>query len=179
MAAAGSRARPWELRGTVVTRAPAGLALLERDGHQRWCRVNTAVGNGVTLIGVYPTYVLVRDPAGEHKVNFGASIEQGAGRAHSPYTLAVHDLPTLMKKVQLLPFQKNGRVVGYYANQVDKGLRTRIGLRPGDVILAVDGMPLNGDLNVGRLYRTVLSRGGARVEVRRRGRTLNLEYRLH
>jgi len=169
---------PWELRGTIVTHAPAGVALVERDGHQRWCRVHTTVSPGTTLVAVYPTYVRVRNSTGEHVVNFGAPISGRPPKPHGPYRLTADDLPVMMKRVQLIPLQKNGHVVGYYANHVDKKIRARIGLRPGDVIVSVDGIHLNENVNIGHLYRTVLSKGGAQVEVRRHDRTLNLRYRI-
>jgi S1-C subfamily serine protease len=50
----------------------------------------------------------------------------------------------------------------------------RAGLKPGDIIVAVDGSPVGGAEALAQLLRTATARGSAMLAVRRAGETVHL-----
>jgi general secretion pathway protein C len=53
-----------------------------------------------------------------------------------------------------------------------------LGLRPGDVVLSVNGKPLGSVRNDARLIDEVKASGEARVEIRRNSQTFTVNYPL-
>jgi general secretion pathway protein C len=83
------------------------------------------------------------------------------------------------RRMQVLPVFDGGKLSGVrLAAGADASLVTRLGLRPTDVVTAVDGTPI-GDFASGRRSIEALQKAGrARVTVLRDGRSLDIDVTL-
>lgn len=171
----------WTLRGTLVTQAPGGYAIIEngRTHEQRWVRKDALLpGEQGRLIAVYVDHALVRDAGGERRLDFGMRLEpSNADIVSESYRISRTEIPRWIQHLDLIPHQQGGRVVGYFANRIPGELRGRIGLQPGDLLRAVNGVALSGDLDPKQLYQEV-SKPMVTVDVTRRGEPMQLVYRL-
>jgi general secretion pathway protein C len=88
------------------------------------------------------------------------------------------DAQQLAREVSLLPVLEDGRFVGVrLQGGRDSALVGRLGLEPGDVVTAVNGIELDSPARAADVARTLASARSARVTVRRNGasRTINVE----
>ena len=88
------------------------------------------------------------------------------------------DLDTLAREVRALPVLENGRVVGVRL-QVgrDSDLLDRLGVAPGDVLTAVNGVPLDGPERQADLIRSFRAGQPVRLTIRRDGATREVTLR--
>lgn len=170
----------WRLRGTIVAAAPEGYAIVEnaRTREQRWLRRGQALPAGdARIAAVYPDHALLVDDRGQRRLEFGARIARDAASDQDTYRLARDEIYQWIQEIDLVPHQREGVVVGYYANRIPERLRHRIGLQPGDVLKTVNGLALNNRTEPMRLYEQV-RKPRVVLEVQRRGEPLQLFYRL-
>ena len=74
-----------------------------------------------------------------------------------------------------VPVLRNGAIAGYMLRPGrDTAAFARLGLRPGDVLVGIDGRPVGGAAQVSARLRRILAAGGGRIEVERGGRALTL-----
>lgn len=89
------------------------------------------------------------------------------------------DLAELASQVSVMPVMENGRFAGVrLAGGRNSDLLERVGLRPTDVVTAVNGIPLDGPQRQRELIDSLRSSGSARVTVRRDGREMQLDVDL-
>lgn len=73
------------------------------------------------------------------------------------------------------PIERDGHQAGYVLSPgADGQAFARLGLRPGDVLLSIDGQPLGDAALSGQQWREALLRGNAQIVVERNGQTINL-----
>jgi len=72
----------WVLRGTIVSRVPHGIAIIEniRTGKQVLVKVDGLMADGYHLKAVYTKYALVRGVDRVYRIMFGQRIQDGAGK---------------------------------------------------------------------------------------------------
>jgi general secretion pathway protein C len=88
------------------------------------------------------------------------------------------DAQQLAREVSVLPVMEDGRFVGVrLQGGRDAALVGRLGLEPGDVVTAVNGIELDSPARAADVARTLANARSARVTVRRNGasQTLNVE----
>jgi len=171
----------WVLRGTIVLGEHWGFAIVQPPdgGPQQHRRVGEALVPGLRLLAVAPDHARVQDVHGIRRLEFGArlAVAQDSGAAERIYRVSTQRLPEILAAIDVIPHQQDGRVDGYYANAVPESLRREIGLQPGDLLRQVNGIPLDDRLDTAQLYRQI-RRGPVALQVERKGRTLELLYRL-
>lgn len=88
------------------------------------------------------------------------------------------DLDTLAREVRALPVLENGRMVGVRL-QVgrDSDLLDRLGVAPGDVLTAVNGVPLDGPERQAELIRSFRAGQPVQLTIRRDGATREVTLR--
>lgn len=181
--AASGPANEWVLRGTIVSRSPQGIAIIEhiRTGKQALVRVDEMLADGYRLTAVYNKYALVRGANRVYRLMFGQRIEDGTGKhvlsQLNTYKLKWSELQGVIKYLDVIPHQQDGKIVGYYANQIDAKLRTDIGLQRGDLVLAVNGIALDQNLDLDELYAQ-LGRSHYQIDVKRKGHRIQLVYEV-
>lgn len=180
------------LQGTYAQGNGQGYAIISPSGGKAavYTRGNTLPGN-VRLKAVYANRVLLTTTSGEESLRLIRSKSSGLSLTESTPTRNAKAKQTplsrrpksspqnpfgLNKLVRATPIRLGGRFLGY---RVDPGtnptLFTRLGLRPGDVVTSINGLPLNtpgGALAAMRGLRNpqhislVVERNGHRITLR-------------
>lgn len=89
------------------------------------------------------------------------------------------DAAELAKDVQILPVLENGRMAGVrLAAGRNSDLLSRAGLRPTDIVTAVNGIPLDGPERGAQLLGNLKNSRSAQVTVRRDGKEIQLTIGL-
>ena len=82
----------------------------------------------------------------------------------------LNDPQSVMGLVRAEPFQKDGQLVGYRIRPGnDRQLLRKFGLRSGDVVTAVNGVPLNNPIKALEVLRDLSTATQLTVDVERRG----------
>ena len=78
-----------------------------------------------------------------------------------------------------MPIERQGRLAGYVLSPgANAQAFARLGLRPGDVLVSINGQPL-GDAALSSVQlREALQQGNAQIVVERNGRTINLSPQI-
>ncbi|GMQ83299.1 MAG: hypothetical protein BMS9Abin06_0032 [Gammaproteobacteria bacterium] len=177
--AAPGLADEWVLRGTLVRSAPDGIAIVEhlQSYEQTPVRVGDLLAEDVRLDAVYTDHAQVRAGGRVYRLDFGQRVSDALALDDDRFRLKWSELPALFERLELIPHQQDGRVVGYYANRIDDKIREGIGLQPGDLLLKINGLPLNSDLDLMTLYAS-LQDTTVQVEVKRHGQRIQLAYEI-
>jgi general secretion pathway protein C len=89
------------------------------------------------------------------------------------------DPAQLAKDVQILPVIENGRMTGVRLSAGrDSDLLARAGLRPSDIVTAVNGIPLDGPQRSAELMATLKDARRVQITVRRDGQDVQLAIGL-
>lgn len=181
--AASSR---WVLTGTVVSgSAMASYAILRNpaSGEQGVYARGARLRPGMKLIRITSSYVVVESQGTRRRLWFGADLGQPRRQMRilrrSELWNALSRMAGGKAPIELLPYQRSGKVEGYYANRVRPGsIAQRMGLRAGDIITRVNGIALNGHENTDRLLGLLRTSQEITLYVRRRGSVRRLSYAL-
>lgn len=170
----GQEATGFTLHATRAGLAGEGTAIIAAaGGAQGAYAVGETVANGARLAAVATDHVELDIGGQRMRLSFpGASDATSpiliAGLADAPAdyrAVAGADSPLLINSLALQPVNRNGRPAGFEVMpQADGGLLSAAGLRPGDVLLSVNGIDAaaGGDLSA---YREQLM-SGQRVLIR-------------
>ena len=92
---------------------------------------------------------------------------------------AMTDVASLMTQVQIQPHMENGMAAGLSLSSIKpNSIFRRMGLRNGDVITGVDGSEISTVDDALRLVENLKSSSSISVQLKRRGREKNIEYRI-
>jgi general secretion pathway protein C len=81
-------------------------------------------------------------------------------------------------RAQLKPVFADGRIVGADISGADASLLARLGLKPTDVVTAINGTPLAGVTNPQQLMEQLQSSSSVQVTVQRDGKPATLTLSL-
>lgn len=92
---------------------------------------------------------------------------------------AMDNLGGLMKQARIRPHFRNGKPDGLTLSRIRRGsIFRRLGLRSGDIIQGVNGQPVRTVDDALSFYQGLKSSDQVSLEIRRRGRTRNIEYNI-
>lgn len=92
---------------------------------------------------------------------------------------AMSNLGSLMKQARIRPHFRNGKPDGLTLSRIRRGsIFRRLGLRSGDIIQGVNGRPVRTVDDALAFYNGLKSADQVALEIRRRGRTRNIEYNI-
>jgi general secretion pathway protein C len=92
---------------------------------------------------------------------------------------AILRIKDIMKDVQVGPYSENGKKSGMAVAKLDeKGILQEIGVKQGDIIKSVNGLPINNPYQVINAYRRLKDKSELRVEIIRNASPLVLNYRI-
>ncbi len=84
-----------------------------------------------------------------------------------------------LQLINAQPVMENGQLTGFRVNPgKDRALFARAGLRPGDVVTAVNGMQLSDATQMGQVFQQLKSAQKLQVTINRGGREQQLELKL-
>lgn len=122
------------------------------------------------VANVPPVPVATTAPAGPDPF---AAIRGGANGARAPYQGMTKG--SLMTDVVVNPRQTGNKIDGYVLQPSASGEAFRAaGLRPGDVLVGVNGTRISDGAGVQHFFQTVQEAGSARVDIERDGRPMSL-----
>ena len=181
------------LKGTVVpTRGePYAIVAAKKGGAEVVASVGDKLPGGAVVERIYPDRIEIRSN-GRLEV---LAVEEGKGgqaaavapaRSAAPgWTVPasyrkrwLNDLPTLGRKVRAQPVKdKNGRV-GFRITSRDRKLLETVGLKSGDVVYEVNGIPLSNPAQALKAAGELMKRKEVTVLFGRNGRVESRVYRL-
>ena len=163
-----------KLYGLLASGAVIGYA----NGGQRLVPVGREALPGLTLVRVEQNHAIFQGAGGEVRLGFDGVAAAEPGMAAPPVPAAPGGREeTLRYRLGLAPRVVGNRITGYTVrSNVEMPALARAGIRPGDVILSVNGREMNEQL-LQDLARLVASPAGARFEIERAGSRLQLSLR--
>lgn len=91
----------------------------------------------------------------------------------------VNDPQSVMSLIRAQPFRKNGKLAGYRIRPGrDRQLLEKFGLRSGDVVTAINGVPMDNPLKALELMRDLKSATSLSVDIERRGVPQSLNFSI-
>ena len=162
------------LYGVLGDGAVIGLA----DGSQRYVPLGREILPGVKLERLEVHHAVLASPGGEIRLGFdGVARGQAAApgqAAATPAGEAALRAETTRYRLGLAPRSQQGRVTGFTVRaDADLPILARAGIRPGDVIVSVNGSTLNEEQML-ELAWTIANSATTRFEVERGGRRVRL-----
>ena len=158
----------------------SGAVISSGNGGQRLVPVGREALPGLTLVRVEQTHAVLQGAAGEVRLGFDGIVQatdvSSAVTAPPPVATGAgaQREETLRYRLGLVPRIVGGRVTGYtVGSNVEMPALARAGIRSGDVIVAVNGRPLD-EAGLQTLASTIAAAGRILFEVERGGRRLPL-----
>ncbi|WP_455222908.1 type II secretion system protein GspC [Kaarinaea lacus] len=91
----------------------------------------------------------------------------------------MNDPNSVMGLVNVRPYQKDGQLVGYRIRPgKDRALLRRFGLRSGDVVTAVNGVPMNNPVKALEVLRDLSSASQLTVDIERNGSPQSFTFQI-
>ena len=157
----------------------SGAVLGFPDGAQRLVTVGRDAMPGLTLVRIEQNHAVFRSASGEVRLGFDGVAQVApsaptAGAAPVTTGEAAQREETLRYRLGLAPRMTNGRVSGYTVrSNVEMPALARAGIRPGDVIVSVNGSSFDEERlqelawNIANSSQTTfeVERGGRRVQL--------------
>jgi type II secretory pathway component PulC len=164
------------LYGLLASGAVLGYA----NGGQRLVPVGREALPGLILVRVEQNHAVFQSVGGEIRLGFDgiAQPDMSSGAASAPAPVATGAAAqreeTLRYRLGLAPRREGGRVTGYTVrSNVEMPALARAGIRPGDIIVSVDGGVFD-EQRLQELASIVAGAARTRIEVERDGRRLQL-----
>ncbi|MFZ1983690.1 MAG: type II secretion system protein GspC [Desulfatitalea sp.] len=89
------------------------------------------------------------------------------------------DMNKLMTEIAITPNMEDGQANGLSLNRISpNSIFRRMGLRNGDVLLGVNGQPIQSTEDAMRLYEGLKSSENIQLQVKRRGQERTIDYNL-
>lgn len=157
----------------------SGAVISTGNGGQRLVPVGREALPGLTLVRVEQNHAIFQSAGGEVRLGFdGIALADPSGAAAAPVPVAAGPAgqreETLRYRLGLAPRMAGGRVAGYTVRaNVEMPALARAGIRPGDVIVAVNGASFDEE-RLQELAWTIANSAEARFEVERDGRRIPL-----
>lgn len=167
---------PWRLLGTLRARDGASMAAVECSLKSVTLQVGD-VRDGVEVISIEQQTVIVRRQGRLEVVGArpgpGAALPSlPAGRTVSRQLVnqLLANPEQLYRDVRLMPAMVDGRMTGFRAHWVKDGsIIGALGLKAGDIITKVNGLPLDNLQRVISLMQVLTTTGRFEIELERNG----------
>ncbi len=175
----------------ACTNSELSLAIIaEKKGKDKTYRQGDSLPNGVLLHKIYADRVilsrngkfetlrLIREQA---NINVRSSSSlPAAGELHHSARIDQlkknyrRDPQSLWKRVRITPVMKNGQIAGYRFNYNDRRLMKDLGLRPQDVITAINGTPVTDTASLMEMMGGIGNMNTLNLTLRRNGKTKDI-----
>jgi len=169
----------------VRTGLRPGAILSGPDGVQKAVGIGETVSDGVTLASVEPDHVMLAHGRTRSRLAFPPApppssapppppppAPSAQNRAASPGADQAATYETALR-----PVTDGGSTEGYiWRPGTDGGVLSAIGLRPGDVLLRINGTPFDRDERFGELADDIAAGRPVAIEYRRNGSNYSARY---
>ena len=152
-----------------------GAIIAAADGRQRFVAIGREVAPGLRVARIEQNHVILASPGGELRLGFDgiSQAEAAAPPAASASEEALRE-ESLRYRLGLAPRQAGGRISGFIVRpNVSMPALERAGLRPGDVIVGVNGSGFDEERML-ELAWQIANSTRTEFEVERGGRRIRL-----
>jgi general secretion pathway protein C len=117
---------------------------------------------------------------GSGRARPGASGEQTSIKvSRSDVEQSMQNINTLLSQVRIRPHFKNGEADGLSISRIrPNSIFTKLGLRNGDVVQAIDETPIQSPDDVLALYEKIKSGSNISIQINRRGKQQTINYEM-
>jgi general secretion pathway protein C len=155
-----------------------GAIIATADGRQRFVAIGREVAPGLRVARIEQNHVILASPGGELRLGFdGVSRAEAAASEATPAASASEEAlrdETLRYRLGLAPRQVGGRATGFIVRpNVSMPALERAGMRPGDVIVGVNGSGFDEERML-ELAWQIANSTRTEFEVERGGRRIRL-----
>lgn len=186
----------------IISGSPSPLVMMRVGGVVRLLQVGDTLSGGVRIVSISPEQVVLSNQGRLESIAFPeseslnqASVPTAAaldasvrhvGQSSSGRDIQVqaakilHNPQSLLAFVSVSPVQHDGVVKGYMLRPVpgQESFMQALGLKPGDVLTSVDGMPVSDPATLPRIMPLLNSGRPLQVLVERGGQPLSLTINL-
>ncbi len=119
-------------------------------------------------------------PEGERpEMKLAEGSPQSITLPRSEIEAATQDINALMSQVKMRPHFKEGKPDGIGLSRVKpNSIFSKLGLRSGDVLVGIDGAPIESADDALKLYESLKSSPKVGVQIKRRGQLQNIDYNI-
>ncbi|MEL7023714.1 MAG: type II secretion system protein GspC [Pseudomonadota bacterium] len=181
---------PLELKGTLASDDPDNALAIIADGRdEKVYRVDDTVRRGVTLHGVEPTRVLLSRAGVIEALNLPVPEETASTRPvvrrptqsvnqrqrASVSQAITSNAPALQEIISPRPYYVGGQQRGFrlYPSR-DRQKFAALGLRPGDIVTEINGMPLTNAQQAAQVFSQLADAQSVTVMLERNGKPQSL-----
>jgi general secretion pathway protein C len=181
------------LRGTITGPREISRAVIEDTGEQKLYRIGDSVKNA-TIIAILRNKVIM-DVNGqqqmlvvEEQAGGPARVASARARLHEPRRPrmaqptaadAVRNLDKLVGNARVVPYYRGGQPYGFRVSDVVEGSEIyNQGMRTGDIIKAVNGIPIKTPQDALNAYQELQNSSSVQLEVERQGASIPINVSL-
>jgi general secretion pathway protein C len=118
-------------------------------------------------------------PMAEPQPTGGDADQQNITLQRSMVEESFNDMNKLMTEIAITPNMEDGQPNGLSLNRISpNSIFRRMGLRNGDVLMGVNGEPIQSPEDAMRMYNSIKSSNEVQVQVKRRGQDRTIIYNL-
>ncbi len=182
------------LKGTIAGSDIFSRAIIEDKGKQQIFKIGDSV-SGANIIGIFRNKVilsmngqeqmLVPEVAPDKKGAKGGpgpsapSIPIGGMAGGGDMSSAMQNMEQFLGNARVVPYFKGGEPYGFRVTNVDNSSPLfGLGVRSGDVIKSVNGIPIKTPEDAMKLYQNMQNISSANVELERHGATTSVNVPL-
>ena len=173
------------LNGVFAAGKSDGYAIISEGArdNQKLYQIGDKVA-GATLQQVLPDHVILMRNGQYETLRFpklrqsGLNVKSSAAAVASPAVMG-SKRTQMLNLVQIIPVNKRGRLTGYrILPKKDRALYNKLGLRPSDLVVAINGISLLDQNNFSKVMQLLASANQMDVEVMRQGSKQSLRVVL-
>lgn len=187
-----------KLWGTVINEGVNAYAVIEdiQQREQNLYRVGDTIQNATVKMILREKVILQVGEKDEilEMEKLYADIQQrlpqrsDAGRTHALQNIrlqrstvdeAVQNVNSLLGQVRIRPYFENGRPAGLSLSGIRSGsIFSQMGIQSGDIVKGVNGRDIESVDDVLKLYENLRSADQVQLQLKRRGRDMNINYAI-
>ena len=181
------------LRGTITGPSEIARAIIEEAGDQELFRIGESI-KGATLIAIFRNKVIM-DVNGQQQMlvveetkstSRVASRSPGDREPRRPRISGSRGVPEAMRNMdqlignaRVVPYYRGGQPYGFRVSDVVEGSQIHDhGMRSGDIIRSVNGVPIRTPQDALSAYQELQSSSSVQLEVERQGTTTTISVPL-
>lgn len=184
------------LRGTITGPSEIARAIIEEANNQELYRIGDTI-KGATLIAIFRNKVImdvngqqqmlvVEETASSARVASRSSGAREPRRSRLASSAGARGVPESMRNMdqlignaRVVPYYRGGQPYGFRVSDVVEGSEIYThGMRSGDIIKSVNGVPIRTSQDALNAYQVLQSSSSVELEVERQGTTTSISVPL-
>ena len=180
-----------QLKGTIAGSPFYSRAIIEDKGKQQLYRIGDSV-SGANIIGIFRNKVILEINGQEQMLVPEDPSMKTAAKGSTPniskpgvssgidMSSAMQNMEQFLGNARVVPYFKGGEPYGFRVTNVENNSSLfGLGVRSGDVIKSVNGVPIKTPEDAMKLYQNMQNMSSANVELERHGTTTSINVPLN